>query len=76
MALYSITEVLHDVPEKTVVMVSFNGGAPERYEIESLDPATCHAVLTAANDAVAASQTVPTPSPIEVADGQIVLHEA
>lgn len=76
MASYNILQVLNDVPGKTVVLVSFNAHAAERYEVESTDAASVHATLVAANEAVSASDTAPAAVVPEVANGQIVVPVA
>lgn len=45
MGTYAITETLNDVVGKFTCLVSFNGGAPERYEVDSIEAAVVDETL-------------------------------
>lgn len=50
--MYEIKQVLNDIPGKFSAIVSFNGGADERYEVDSLDPDTIDKAMTLAAEQI------------------------
>lgn len=70
---YEITEVLNDNPEKFTCMARFNGGEPERYEVESLDAATIAETMQSAADASAIANTPAETTEIAIDEnGQVI----
>ena len=75
---YNITKVLNDVVGKYTAMVSFNGNAAERYEIDSLEPKEIDRVLQevaddSANLTAEKAAAVAATGAIELKDGKIVV---
>ena len=78
MGTYNITKVLNDVIGKYVVMVSFNGTAAQRYEVESLEPKEIDRVLQEVADdgaklAAEKAAAVAATGAIGLKDGKIVV---